>query len=108
MLLIHRSIYLCSGLVQSLGHKVKERELARVAAVLVHEATRQVTAKDGPQIILRHPSKNGLKADLVQQQLRKRITQHRPAKLHVVPQFGLLQLFIQLGDGQTESVTQYT
>jgi len=71
MLLIHRSIYLCSGLVQSLGHtvyrlvlvsrsgeqrhlQVKERELARVAAVLVHEATRQVTAKDGPQIILRH------------------------------------------------------
>lgn len=70
MLYAIHTLYLCLGLFQSLGHavvvsigvaypgskrdlQVKERELARATAVLVHKSTGQVAAKDGPQVVLR-------------------------------------------------------
>lgn len=43
---------------------------------------------------------NGLKADLIQEQLGKGIAEDGTAELDVVPQLGLLELFVELGDGK--------
>ena len=59
----------CLVLFRTLGHKVEERELARVASVLIHKPARQITAKDGSEIVLRHSLRDLVQSDLLQEQL---------------------------------------
>jgi hypothetical protein len=51
--------------------------------------------------------KNGVQTNLVQEKIGKGIAQDRAAELYIIPQVRLLQLLIQLRNGNAESITQH-
>lgn len=86
--------------------QVEEGKLAGLNAVLVDEAAGKVAAKDGAQVALRHARDDGLETNLLQQQLRKSILENTVADSVVGPQIRLLELLVELSDGNRELVRQ--
>src|SRR5271168_4547609 len=102
---INPSPFLFLGLRHTLRHKVEERELTRSTSILIYKPACQITAKDGPEIVLRYSFHDLVQADLLQEQLRQGIFEDGLPQLNILPQLCLLQLLVQLRDCDTEGVT---
>lgn len=92
--------------LQLLAHKVKEGKLSRAASVFIYEATGEVAAKDALEVVLGHALEQSIQSNLLNKEIGERILEHTVAEGNVVPQISLLELLVEIGDGERELVRE--
>lgn len=84
---------------KGLNLQVKESELAGAAAELVDETAGKVRTEDTSEVGVGDASDESVEANLLEEKTGKGILKDRSADLLVVPEVGVLELLVEVGDG---------
>jgi hypothetical protein len=104
--MFYNQLPLLLNLSHALGHEVKEGELAGAAAELVDEAASKVGTEDTSEVGVGDASNQGVKTNLLKEKTGESILEDRSADLLVVPEVGVLEFLVEVGDGNGELVRE--
>jgi hypothetical protein len=102
--MFHNQLSLLLNLSHALGHEVKEGKLAGAAAELVNETAGKVGTEDTSEVGVGDASNQGVKTNLLEEKTGKGILEDRSADLLVIPEVRVLELLVEVGDGDGELV----
>src|SRR5690606_30861960 len=80
------------------SHEFKERKLAWVGTVFVHETGGEVCTKNGTNIVLRNTGHQSIQTQFFQQQLGEGFLKNNLTQRKIIPKRSVLQIFVQFHD----------